>query len=262
MFSNKVVRFIFLLSVFSFIVYLSRTPNLPSSNERFPTEIQLVSSPDDSQSETADALVNIENIVATEKTEKTIYLGDHIVQVINIFSDNPELKKWVIERGYLPRELLPEKDFDDALLQAEASSGNMNAQHLLAETLLKQRKYSEAESWLLDAASRGSTRAVVMLAELNYMRMRDDPEHARNFLDSAKAWLLVADLRGDPMGKIAWQYFGLESELESDNLSDIETQSQRFYLSLVRQRGNSGLGNFSNAVFPQDDLSIFQYLEK
>ncbi len=187
---------------------------------------------------------------------------DHDVALLDIFSENPDIEAWVESRGYLPQEYLAEDEYDPALLHAEAIAGNMNAQQIMASHLLSQQNFDEARVWLEEAASRGSSRALLMLAQAEMTQAQNTSPIDELRMKQAKAWMLVAEKRGDPMGRIASHYFGLATSAQEEPPTDIKNLSETYYHMLSEKRLQHGLPAFSDVEFPGEDLMVFQYLEK
>ena len=207
------------------------------------------------------------NVPKTKEPVEKIHIvqdmsDNNDVTLLDILSENPDIEAWVESRGYLPQEYLVEHEYDLALLHAEALDGNMHAQQIMASHLLSQQRFDEAKLLLEKAASLGSSRALLMLAQAEMTQAQNTFPVNESLMERARAWLLVAEKRGDPMGRIALHYFGLTPPEDTQTSLSIQQLSEAYYNKLTKKRLQYGLPEFSDAAFPSEDLIVFQYLEK
>lgn len=148
--------------------------------------------------------------------------------------------EWLAAHGY--QDLPDGTDIADAerqRLHAEAVSGATAAIHRYA-AVAAIRGDADAITWLHRSATQGSTQALLRIA---LWHSREDT--TAQATDSAMAWLLVAQRRGDPFAHDL-----MVSISDRDITPAIEQQADALYRDLESDRYRHGLPAFDHQSFP------------
>jgi hypothetical protein len=156
---------------------------------------------------------------------------------------SPEDAAWLVAHGYPTwAEVEGLGDMSEPDLAARAAKGDLGAQVLLGIKQNEQRRYRDGYSNIEDAAVRGSTFALAVLAK--------EQLRAGNLIESA-AWQRVAMMRGDWRAGEFLGYYG--PSLTAWQMQEADRYAIRYMLNLEQRRRELGLGPFSNTLRPGFD---------
>lgn len=194
----------------------------------------------------------------TKKTAPILNASELMDDDIKIPIEGEELVRWRLDRGY-PDESNSYDSYDEATLNALASTGDIRAIHKLAEYYASRGNLSDADREVIASLQRaaalyGSTFAFLNLGvqqESAYANLAaDDPQRHSAALEILATYQ-VAALRGDRMpNMVRGNHFVSRNniQLTDEDNQLIAARAQEIYNNLSKHRNALALDEFDNNV--------------